>query len=179
MLAEPITQGLNLLYTGDGKGKTTAALGLLFRAWGNDLRVGGIQFIKSPNRVRGEMNACKRLNIPFYTLGKGFVFQQFDNTLHAEAAHSAWEFTQRMILNDQLDMLLLDEITYLFIYHWLDCAEFTDWIRTHKPPAMHLVMTGRRAPQELIDFADMVTEIKEVKHHYRTQGIPAQVGIEF
>jgi cob(I)alamin adenosyltransferase len=173
------TQGLNLLYTGNGKGKTTAALGLLFRAWGNGLQVAGIQFIKSAEIVKGEMKACQKVGIPFEPLGKGFVFEKFDTSIHAEAAKAAWDHTQEVILHGNLDMLLLDEITYLFIYHWLDVNEFIDWVRKNKNPAMHLVMTGRSAPQELIDFADMVTELKEVKHHYSTQRIPAQIGIEY
>ncbi len=174
-----LTHGLNILYTGNGKGKTTAAMGLLFRAWGNNMSVAGIQFIKSPEIVKGEMIACRRLGIPFETLGKGFVFEKFDTTIHAEAARSAWDFTREVILHRNLDMLLLDEITYLFVYKWLDCNEFIQWIRENKPPTMHLILTGRNAPQELIEFADLVTEMKEIKHPYTTQRIPAQIGIEY
>lgn len=174
-----VVHGLNLLFTGNGKGKTTSALGLLLRAWGNGLNVAGIQFIKSAEIVKGEMIACQRLGIPFEPLGKGFVFEKFDTTIHAEAAKAAWDHTKDVILHQNLDMLLLDEITYLFLYNWLDCGEFIQWIRENKEPTMHLVMTGRSAPQELIDFADMVTEMRDIKHHYATQGIPAQIGIEY
>lgn len=171
--------GLNLLYTGNGKGKTSAAIGLMFRAWGSGLNVAAIQFIKSPAFVLGERVACEHIGIPFYTLGKGFVFEKFDTRIHAEAAKEAWHFTRQQILNPELDFLLLDEITYLFHYHWLDCDEFIAWVRENKPRTLHLVMTGRDAPAQLIEFADMVSEIREIKHHYNTMRIPAQPGIEY
>ncbi len=172
-------QGLNLLYTGNGKGKTTAALGLMFRAWGDHLSVGCIQFIKSADHVKGEKEACLKLGIPFLSLGKGFVFSTFNAALHEEAARHAWEVTRETILFGKLDLLVLDEITYLFIYKWLDIDLFVDWIKANKPSSMHLVMTGRDAPQKLIDFADMVTEVREIKHHFKESGIPAQIGIEY
>ncbi len=172
-------KGLNLLYTGNGKGKTTAALGMMFRAWGNDFSVGCIQFIKSASRVKGERVACERMGIPFYTMGKGFVFTPESNSVHADAALAAWELAKSKILSREFDFLVLDEITYPMKFGWLDTQEVITWIKENKPPLMHLVMTGRDAPQALIDFADMVTEVREIKHHFTTQGIIAQIGIEY
>ncbi len=172
-------KGLTLVYTGNGKGKTTAALGLMFRAWGSDFSVGCIQFIKSTERVKGERIACERLGIPFYTMGKGFVFTPENKSIHSEAAQAALDFAKEKILSGTFDLLVLDEITYPLKFGWLDVDELIAWLKEHKPPSMHLVMTGRDAPEPLVAFADMVTEVREIKHHYATQGIVAQLGIEF
>lgn len=172
-------QGLNILFTGEGKGKTTAAMGTMFRAHGQGLSVGVIQFIKSPQRVYGEARTAEKLGIPFSSLGNGFVRTQKDQDDARQFALNAWEEARQWITSRRYDLLVLDEVTYLFHFKWLDVHAFLDWIGQNKPPAMHLVLTGRYAPPELADFADLVTEMREVKHPFREQGIPAQLGVDF
>ncbi len=172
-------QGLNILFTGEGKGKTTAAMGTMFRAYGQGLSVGVIQFIKSPQRVYGEARTAEKLGIPFSSLGNGFVRKIKDQDDARQFALSAWEEARRWIASRRYALLVLDEVTYIFHFKWLDVHDFLDWIRPNKPPAMHLLMTGRYAPTELADFADLVTEMREVKHPFREQGIPAQLGVDF
>lgn len=172
-------QGLLLLFTGEGKGKTTAAMGTMFRAHGQGLSVGVIQFIKSPQRVYGEARTAEKLGIPFSSLGSGFVRTPQDQDGARLFALNAWEEARQWITSRQYDLLVLDELTYLFHYKWLDVQDFVDWMRRNKPPAMHLVLTGRYAPPELADYADLVTEMCEVKHPFREQGIPAQLGVDF
>ena len=172
-------QGLNIVFTGNGKGKTTAAMGVALRASGHDLSVGVIRFLKSPEGVYGEAITALRLNIPFQTLGKGFVRKPADQTEDCQAAMNAWNEAQRWIGSRQYDVLILDEITYLFHFDWLGVNEFIAWVKQNKPSSMHLVMTGRQAPAELMDFADLVTEMREIKHPYRQQGLPAQAGVDY
>lgn len=172
-------RGLVVLFTGNGKGKTSAAMGILARSSGQDLRVGVIQFIKSPGRTYGEAVTARRLNVPFRSMGDGFVINQPDRPQAREAAQAAWAEAQRWIAGRAYDVLILDEITYLFSFHWLDAGEAVTWMKGHKPPAMHLVLTGRYAPPELVEYADLVTEMREIKHPFRQQGIPAQVGVDY
>jgi cob(I)alamin adenosyltransferase len=172
-------QGLNIVFTGNGKGKTTAAMGTLLRAYGQGLSVGVIQFIKSPNRTYGEASTALQLDITFHSLGDGFVRKQSVQEESRVAAINAWKEAQRMISSQDYDLLVLDEITYLFQFKWLDIHEFITWIRQNKPSSMHLVMTGRYAPSELIEYADLVTEMQEIKHPFRDQGLQAQVGVDY
>jgi cob(I)alamin adenosyltransferase len=172
-------RGLNVVFTGNGKGKTSAAMGVMLRASGHGLSVGVIRFIKSPGRLYGEATAARKLNIPFASLGKGFVRRHPDQTESRQAAISAWDEAQRWIGSQQYEVLILDEVTYLFHFKWLDVNEFIAWIKQNKPPSMHLVMTGRYAPAELVEFADLVTEMREIKHPLREQGIAAQAGVDY
>ncbi len=172
-------KGLVIVFTGDGKGKTSAAMGIMTRASGQDLAVGVIQFIKSPDRTYGEAVSAKRFSVPFQSMGDGFVFNQSDQTLASQVAQKAWQEAQQWICCQNYDVLILDEITYLFYFKWLDVNECIAWIKQNKPPTLHLVLTGRYAPPELIEFADLVTEMKEIKHPYRQQKIPAQIGVDF
>jgi cob(I)alamin adenosyltransferase len=171
--------GLNIVFSGNGKGKTSAAMGTLLRAYGQGLSIGVIQFIKSPERIYGEANTAQRLEIPFRSMGDGFVQKQSDQTDSQHAARDAWEEAKQWINSQEYHMLILDEITYLFYFKWLDVNEFIAWIKQNKPASMHLVMTGRYAPAELIDFADLVTEMQEIKHPYRDQRLTAQVGVDY
>jgi cob(I)alamin adenosyltransferase len=177
--AQQNTQGLNIVFTGNGKGKTTAAMGTVLRAYGQGLTVGVIQFIKSPDRVYGEAATAQMLNIPFQSLGDGFVGEPSGQEDSRMAAIDAWEAAKKMICSQDYDLLILDEITYLFQLRWLKVNEFIAWIKQNKPASMHLVMTGRYAPLKLIEFADLVTEMHEIKHPFREQGIQAQIGIDY
>jgi cob(I)alamin adenosyltransferase len=171
--------GLNIVFTGNGKGKTTAAMGILSRASGQGMVVGVIQFIKSPKRMCGDAITARRLNVSFQSMGDGFVFNRSDRTQARQAAREAWEETKRWICSGNYDVIILDEVTYLFCFKWLDVHEFIDWLKENKPSTLHLVMTGRNAPAELIEFADLVTEMKEIKHPFREKGILAQVGVDY
>jgi cob(I)alamin adenosyltransferase len=172
-------KGLVIVNTGNGKGKTTAALGILTRAWGREMRIGGIQFFKHANANFGELRAMERMGVKLTPMGDGFTWTSRDlDETQAKALHG-WESAKERILSGEYDIFLLDEFTYLLHFGWLDANEVVNWLQTHKPPLMHLIITGRDAAPELIAMADLVTEMREVKHPLRQQGIRAQKGIEF
>jgi cob(I)alamin adenosyltransferase len=172
-------KGLVMVHTGTGKGKTTAALGMLLRAWGRDMRLGGIQFFKHENAQYGELRALERMGIDLTPMGDGFTWTSRDmDETQAKALHG-WEVAKQKIASGGYDIFLLDEFTYVLHFGWLDTGEVVDWLRDNKPEMLHLIITGRDAPQALIDYADLVTEMREVKHPFREQGIKAQKGVEF
>jgi cob(I)alamin adenosyltransferase len=172
-------RGLVIVNTGDGKGKTTAALGILMRAWGRNLRVGGVQFFKHENASFGELKAAERMGIALTPEGDGFTWTSKDIDATQAKALNGWEIAKRAIIAGQHDVFLLDEFTYVMSFGWLHAADVVDWLRTHKPPLMHVIVTGRDAPQALIDYADVVTEMKLIKHPYRDQNLLAQAGVDF
>jgi cob(I)alamin adenosyltransferase len=172
-------KGLVIVNTGNGKGKTTAALGIVLRAWGRDMRIGGIQFFKHENANFGELRALSRMGVQLTPMGDGFTWTSRDmDETRAKALHG-WETAKQRIAGGEYDIFLLDEFTYLMHFEWLDTGEVIDWLRANKPPMLHLIITGRDAPAALIEFADLVTEMREVKHPFAQQGIQAQKGIEF
>ena len=173
-------KGLVIVNTGEGKGKTTAALGLLTRAWGRKMKVGVIQFLKHENARFGEIRAAERMGeIDWISSGDGWTWTSGDLDETAARARHTWTVCQERILNGGYDVLILDEFTYPLHYGWLDGNEVLAWLEANKPPMMHLVITGRYAPRNLIDFADLVTEMRPIKHPFEEQGIRAQPGIEF
>ena len=171
-------QGLVIVNTGNGKGKSTAAFGTLFRAWGRGMRVSVIQFIKAETGNWGEIRAARQLNIDWHAMGDGFTWDSKDIDQTIEKIKNAWAFAQAQIVSGKFDLVVLDEMTYAFHGNLLDVNEVIAWLKEHKPPELHIIITGRDAPPELIDYADMVTEMREIKHPY-TRGIKAQPGIEF
>ena len=174
-----IKKGLVIVNTGHGKGKTTAALGILMRAWGRNMRIGGIQFFKHTNARFGELKAADKMGIDLVPMGDGFTWTSRDlDETQAKALHG-WEEGKKKILSGEYDIFLLDEFTYVMHYGWIDVNEVVAWLKENKPHMLHLIITGRYAPQELIDYADLVTEMKVVKHPLKEQGIRAQRGIEF
>ena len=177
--AKRLRKGLVIVNTGTGKGKTTAAFGVAFRARGRGMRVGVMQFIKPGTANYGELRAARRAGIHVEGSGDGFTWQSADLDASAQLARHGWEVAQGYIERDEFDVFVLDEFTYPLHYGWLDTAEVVEWIRVHKPPRMHLVITGRYAPDVLIEFADLVTEMRLVKHPFADQGIRAQPGIEY
>jgi cob(I)alamin adenosyltransferase len=172
-------KGLLIVNTGNGKGKTTAALGIALRAWGRNLRVGGVQFFKHENANFGELRALANMGIALTPMGDGFTWTSRDIDETQAKALNGWEVAKQRIVSGDYDIFLLDEFTYLLHFGWLDTAEVVGWIAANKPPMLHLIITGRDAPQGLIDAADLVTEMREIKHPFRDQGIRAQKGIEF
>ena len=177
--AKRVRKGLVIVHTGNGKGKTTAAFGIAFRARGRGMRVGVVQFIKPGTATYGELRAARRAGIHVEGSGDGFTWQSGDLDASAERARAGWASARAHIEGDAFEVLVLDEFTYPLHYGWLDTAEVVEWIRAHKPPRMHLVITGRYAPDALIEFADLVTEMRLVKHPFADQGIRAQPGIEY
>ena len=171
------TAGLIIVNTGNGKGKTTAALGLLFRAWGHNMVVVMLQFVKSSTADYGEHRAARRIGIEISALGAGFTRRSKNTDAHKRLAIELWSLAREKINSGDYHMVIMDEFTYPLRYGWISIEEVIDVLK-HRPIKVHVVITGRDAPQELIDFADVVTENKEVKHHLR-KGIKAQAGVEF
>ncbi|WP_255298311.1 cob(I)yrinic acid a,c-diamide adenosyltransferase [Brevibacillus dissolubilis] len=175
-------RGLFLMYTGDGKGKTTAALGVSLRAVGRGMKVKILQFIKSPQRTYGEALALQKLGVEISQLGIGFTWTKTPEE-HREALQKAWAITKEALNNPELDLLVLDElnnalaITTFPIDDVLPITEVAEAIR-NRPPHMHLVVTGRSASPKLIEIADLVSTIAATKHYY-DEGIPAVKGLEF
>ena len=169
-------RGLIIVNTGDGEGKTTAALGLMTRAHGRGLRTRLFGFIKHADAQFGEHHALDALGIPFEGLGDGFSWRSQDLDESERLAQEGWEGAKRAILKGDYDLVVLDEITYPLTWGWL---ELTDVLTTlaARPPKTHVVLTGRNAPEELVDAADTVTEMRKVRHAFDAD-VPAQRGIE-
>lgn len=173
-------KGLVIVNTGNGKGKTTAALGVILRAWGRQMKVGVIQFLKHEQARFGEIKAVERMgNIDWLSSGDGFTWTSRDmDETRAKALHG-WQMARQRIASGRYDLLVLDEFTYPLHYGWLDTAGVINWLRANKPPMLHLIITGRYAPEALIQYADLVTEMRNIKHPLKEQGIRAQAGIEY
>lgn len=169
--------GLLIVNTGHGKGKTTAALGILLRAAGRDMRVAMFQFIKSAANPYGEHRAAERLGVEIIPLGDGFTWLSDDIAEDRALAERGWERCSEVLASGEFDVVIFDELTYALNYQWLDTDAVIAAIRA-RPIGTHVVVTGRDAPQALVDAADLVTEMRLVKHPYREQGIGAQPGIE-
>ncbi len=167
-----------MVLTGNGKGKTTSALGQAMRAAGNSMRVCFIQFIKGSWKY-GEIEAMKRFSdiIDFRVMGRGFTWKSDDLEKDRAVAAEAWEYAQKAIESGRYRMVVLDEFTYVMNYGMVDKDMAMDAIED-RPDGVHVVVTGRDAPEELVEAADLVTELREVKHHYK-KGIKAMRGIEF
>jgi len=170
--------GLTIVNTGDGKGKTTASLGVILRSWGCGYRICMIQFIKSETAALGEFTAAKKLGIEWFQTEDGFTWLSEDMDETTARALHGWELAQEKILSGAYDLIVLDEFTYPLHFGWLKTGDVIDWLRSHRPPGLHLIITGRYAPSELIEYADLVTEMKVVKHPFE-KGVKAQPGIEF
>ncbi len=172
-------KGLLIVHTGSGKGKTTAALGLAFRALGHGQKVGIVQFIKGAIPT-GEAALVGRLGLPveMYTLGDGFTWNTQDRARDVASARRAWEQAVRLLEDASYHIVILDELNVVLNYEYLPLDEVLDTLRCRRPE-LHVVVTGRNAKPELIELADLVTEMKLVKHPYREQGIKPQQGIEY
>ncbi len=177
-MAQENRKGLTIVFTGNGKGKTTAALGTIFRAWGRGFRICVFQFLKAETGSWGEVKAAKRLGIEWYKTGDGFTWTTKNMDESKEKTLHGWELAKQKIVSGDYDLILLDEFTYPLAFGWIDTQETITWLETHKPVDLHLIITGRDAPQALLDYADLVTKMEEIKHPFY-QGIKAQPGIEF
>ncbi|AKH22354.1 cob(I)yrinic acid a,c-diamide adenosyltransferase [Sedimenticola thiotaurini] len=171
-------QGITLVHTGDGKGKSSSAFGVAFRAAGSGFKVLVIQYIKGKWKT-GEAQAAEKFdNIEWHSLGDGFTWDTQNPEQDRKTSREIWEFSKQKILTQDYDLVVLDEINYCCGYGWISGAEIADFIREQKPAWMHLILTGRNAQEAVIEVADTVTEMKMVKHAY-SQGIKAQQGVEF
>lgn len=177
--AKTITQkGLLIVHTGKGKGKSTAAFGLLLRALGHGWPCGVVQFIKGAWDT-GERRALARFpdQLSWHTMGEGFTWETQDRARDLAAAAAAWAKAQELIAAPEIKLLVLDELNIALRYDYLSLAEVVAALRSRRP-GLHIVVTGRNAKPELLDAADLVTEMSLVKHHFAA-GVKAQAGIEF
>lgn len=171
-------KGIIIVYTGNGKGKTTAALGAALRACGHGMKTLMIQFIKEKGQS-GEQALCpSRINdIEIYPFGAGFVFEGDDLRPHIERADEAWVFMERQLAVKKYDVLILDELNAALNLNLLAIGRVADFL-ARKDEGLHVIITGRDAPKEIIDLADVVTEMREIKHVYR-HGVPATKGLDY
>ena len=177
--AKTITQkGLLIVHTGKGKGKSTAAFGLLLRALGHGWPCGVVQFIKGAWDT-GERRALARFpdQLTWHTMGEGFTWETQDRARDMAAAAAAWAKAQELIAAPEIKLLVLDELNIALRYDYLSLTEVVAALRSRRP-GLHIVVTGRNAKPELLDAADLVTEMSLVKHHFAA-GVKAQAGIEF
>lgn len=179
----PEKQGLILLYTGNGRGKTTAALGTALRACGHGMRVAMVQFIKQP-RIYGELKALKFFEteqpplFEIFSMGRGCTWEEPEQAVQCEAANQAWQACQEKVLSTLYDLVIWDEIHCALEYGFLALPLVLKFLRDSRPRNVHILLTGRHADPALIDIADMVSDVQEIKHHY-ANGIEGQYGIEF
>jgi len=184
MLAtKTIEKGLLIVHTGKGKGKSTAAFGLAARAIGNDMKVGVVQYVKGKWET-GERKVLEAFpdQIEIHTMGEGFTWETQDRARDIRAAEKAWAKSKEMIEacrreDPAFDMIILDELNIVLRYDSIDLAEIVAFLK-NKPENLHVVVTGRNAKEELIEIADLVTEMTQIKHPFRS-GVKAQLGIEF
>lgn len=177
-IKENIKKGLIIVHTGTGKGKSTAAFGTALRSMGREYRVAIVQFIKG-NWKTGEEEFFKKFKdqCEFQVMGEGFTWETKDYERDAQTAKKAWQKCCEFLHDDRFHLVIFDEINYVMKYNFLDVREVIKELKK-KPPLKHVILTGNDAPQELIDIADLVTEMKCIKHPY-AQGIKAQAGIEY
>ncbi len=171
-------QGIVLVHTGEGKGKSSSAFGMVLRAAGWGLKVCVIQFIKGKWKT-GEQKAAERFdNIEWHALGDGFTWDTQNPEQDIRTSREIWDLCKEKVRSQQYDLVVFDEINYCSSYGWISGEEIAAFIRTEKPAWMHLVLTGRDAAPEVVDVADTVSEMRKLKHAY-DQGIDAVQGIEF
>ncbi len=172
-------KGLVMVHTGKGKGKSTAAFGLVFRALGNGMKVGIVQFVKGKWDT-GERHALDRFpgEVTISAMGDGFTWETQDRQRDLAAARQAWDMAKALILDEEHQLVVLDELNIVLRYDYLPIEEVVAFLRDEKPEMKHVVVTGRNAKDELIEIADLVTEMEAVKHPFRS-GVKAQKGIEF
>lgn len=168
---------LVLVNTGNGKGKTSAAIGVIIRGLGRGWSVGVVQFLKSGSWRTGEEKICRDLGVDWWALGEGFTWDSDDLTVDQAIAGEAWEQARRLIDGGDHQLVVLDEITYPINWGWIAVDDVVATIR-ERPPHVNVVCTGRDAPASLIELADTVTDMTEVKHAYQ-RGIRAKKGIDY
>ena len=169
-------QGLLLIHTGNGKGKSSSAFGMIARTLGHGMRVGVAQFIKGRSDTGEEAFFRKQENVIWHVLGEGFTWDTQNLARDTETAQRGWAIVQEMLRDPSLDLIILDELTYPLKFGWLDLTTVLNDLK-NRPPMQHVVITGRGAPDALCEAADTVTEMTDIKHAFRA-GIQAQKGID-
>jgi len=168
---------LVIINTGHGKGKSSAAFGVMGRGWARGWKVGVVQFVKSGKWKVGERKLAEHLGIEWSTMGDGFTWESTDLDETAAKGRHAWEVSRAKLASGDYDLLILDELTYAITYGWVDAADVVAGI-TGRAPRTNVVITGRDAAPELVEVADTVTEMRKIKHAY-DRGIKARKGIEY
>jgi cob(I)alamin adenosyltransferase len=178
MSTKTAEKGLLIVHTGKGKGKSTAAFGMIFRALGHGMRSGVVQFVKGAWQT-GERTVLAKFPdlVTIKAMGEGFTWETQDRDRDIAHARAAWDEAKRMIADESYRIVLLDELNIVLRYDYLPLAEVIDTLQA-RPPLKHVIVTGRNAREELIEIADLVTEMEQVKHPFRS-GVKAQAGIEF
>jgi cob(I)alamin adenosyltransferase len=166
-----------LVNTGHGKGKSSAAFGVMGRGWARGWTVGVVQFIKSPKWKTGERKLADHLGIEWHTMGDGFTWESDDLDETAAKGRHAWSLARDKLSSGDYDLVILDELTYAVSYGWVPATEVVEALE-NRSPKTNVVITGRDAPAEIVDAADTVTEMRKVKHAFDT-GITAKKGIEY
>jgi cob(I)alamin adenosyltransferase len=170
------TKGLLLVLTGNGKGKSSSAFGMVARALGHGMLVAVAQFIKGRSDTGEEAFFRQQANVVWHVLGEGFTWDTQNLERDIETARRGWAVVQNMLRDPRLNLVVLDELTYPLKYGWLDMETVLEDLK-NRPPMQHVIVTGRAAPQALCDLADTITEMHDVRHAYRS-GIMAQNGID-
>lgn len=170
-------RGVLVVITGNGKGKSTSGFGTILRAVGHGLKPGIVQFIKGSKWECGEMNILKQFPIEHHVMGTGFTWETQSKEKDIAAAKVAWEKSKEMLSNPELDMILLDEMTYMVTYGYIDLDEVID-VLNNRPKMQHVLITGRACHRRLLEIADTVSEVQPIKHAFKA-GIKAQKGLDW
>lgn len=169
-------QGIFMVITGNGKGKSTAGFGTVLRTVGHDQTAGVIQFVKGKWPC-GERNVLEKLGVKFHVMGTGFTWNTQDKDLDTEAAQAAWQQAKLMLQDESLDLVLLDEITYMVSYGYIDCEEVINAIK-NRPAMQHVIITGRACHRSLLEIADTISEVKPTRHAFEN-GVKARIGFDY
>ncbi|MDP2559709.1 cob(I)yrinic acid a,c-diamide adenosyltransferase [Psychrobium sp. 1_MG-2023] len=169
-------QGILMVLTGNGKGKSTGGFGTVLRCVGHDQKAGVVQFIKGKWPC-GERNVLEKLGVRFHVMGTGFTWNTQDRELDTKAAQDAWSQAKEMLQDPSLDLVLLDEITYMVTYKYLDVEEVVDALK-NRPPMQHVIVSGRACHRAITDIADTISEVQPIKHAFEA-GVKARIGFDY
>ncbi|MGX9416929.1 cob(I)yrinic acid a,c-diamide adenosyltransferase [Vibrio sp. RC27] len=170
-------RGVLVVITGNGKGKSTSGFGTVLRALGHGIKPGIVQFIKGTKWECGELNILKQFPIEHYVMGTGFTWETQSKATDIAAAQKAWERTKEMLANPELGIVLLDEMTYMIKYGYIDLDEIVEAL-TNRPPMQHVLITGRACHRRIVELADTVSEVQPTKHAFQI-GVKAQKGLDW
>ncbi|MCG9754853.1 cob(I)yrinic acid a,c-diamide adenosyltransferase [Shewanella insulae] len=171
-----IEKGVLLVMTGNGKGKTTAGFGNITRAVGHGKKAAVVQFIKG-NWPCGERAVLEKVGVEFHVMATGFTWETQDREKDTQAALSAWEAAETLLSDDSIDIVLLDELTYMVSYHYLDLDRVLEALK-NRPPMQHVIVTGRACHRAILELADTVSEVQPIKHAFE-DGVKAQLGFDY
>ncbi len=165
-----------MVITGNGKGKSTAGFGTVLRAVGHGKTASVVQFVKGQWPC-GERNVLEKLGVEFCVMGTGFTWNTQDKELDTKAAQAAWQEAKKMLADESQDIVLLDELTYMVSYHYIDVEEVVQAIK-NRPPMQHVIITGRACHRALLDIADTISEVKPTRHAFEN-GVKARIGFDY